>query len=96
MNETLEKILFYSLMRKKPELSIFKNCISEMFKKQLYFLPVFYLIMFFMKAQKNLGKITILKIWELVSLGDVKTHFGKLAMKWSIFRHDKKMILTNI
>ena len=27
----------YSLMRKKPELSIFKNCISEMFRKQLYF-----------------------------------------------------------
>ena len=24
-------------MRKKPELSIFKNCISEMFRKQLYF-----------------------------------------------------------
>ena len=25
-------------MRKKPELSIFKNCISEMFRKKLYFL----------------------------------------------------------
>ena len=24
-------------MRKKPELSIFKNCISEMFSKKLYF-----------------------------------------------------------
>ena len=24
-------------MRKKPELSIFKNCISEIFRKQLYF-----------------------------------------------------------
>ena len=43
-----------------------------------------------MKAQKNFEKITILKIWELVFLGDVKTHFGKLAMKWCIFRHDKK------
>ena len=60
------------------------------------FLLEFYLIMCFMKAQKNFGKITILKIWELVSLGGVKTHFGKLAMKWCIFRHDKKMILTNI
>ena len=27
----------YSLMHKKPESSIFKNCISEMFRKQLYF-----------------------------------------------------------
>ena len=25
-------------MRKRPELSIFKNCISEMIRKQLYFL----------------------------------------------------------
>ena len=75
---------------------MFKNCISEMFRKNFIFLPVFYLIMCFMKAQKNFGKITILKIWELFFLGDVKTHFGKLAMKWCIFRHDKKMILTNI
>ena len=49
-------------MRKKTELTIFKNCINEQFIKQLYFLPIFYLIMFFMKAQKNFGKITILKI----------------------------------
>jgi hypothetical protein len=27
----------YSLMHKKPELSISKNCISEKFRKQLYF-----------------------------------------------------------
>ena len=27
----------YSLMRKKPELSIFKNCISEMFSKMWNF-----------------------------------------------------------
>ena len=52
----------YSLMHKKPELSIYKNCISEMFRKQLHFLPVFYLNMCFMKVQKNFGKITILKI----------------------------------
>ena len=45
------------------------------------FLPVFYLIMCFMKAQKNFEKKNILKMWELISLGDVKTHFGKLAMK---------------
>ena len=55
------------------------------------FVLVFHLIMCFMKAQKNFVKITILKIWELVSLGGVKIHFGKLAMKWCIFRHDKKL-----
>jgi hypothetical protein len=32
-----------------------------------------------------------LKIWELVSLEEVKTHFGKLAMICCIFRHDKKI-----
>ena len=77
-------------------ITIFKNRISEKSWNNINFLPVFHLIMCFMKAQKNFGKITILKIWELVSLGDVKTHFGKLAMKWCIFRHDKKMYLTNI
>ena len=54
------------------------------------FLPVFYLIMWVMKALKNFGKLTILKIWELICLGGLKTHFGKLALKWCIFRHEKK------
>ena len=49
-------------MRKKTDKTIFKYCISEKFRKQLYFLPVFHLIMCFMKAQENFGKITILKI----------------------------------
>ena len=30
-----------------------------------------------------------LKIWELVSLGGVKYHSVKLALKWCIFRHEK-------
>jgi len=29
--------MFYSLMRKKPESTIFQNCISEEFRKKLYF-----------------------------------------------------------
>ena len=66
---------------------MFKNVISEKFRKLLYF---FTCIMYLMKAHKNFGKLTILKIWELVSLGSVKTRFGKLAIKWCIFRHDKK------
>ena len=54
------------------------------------FVPVFYLIMWDMKAPKNFGTITILKKWELISLGGLKTHFSKLALKWCIFRHEKK------
>ena len=59
------------------------------------FLPVVYLIMWVMKASKNFGEIAILKIWELISLGGVKTHF-KLALKWCIFRHEKINVLGNI
>ena len=50
-------------------------------KNNFIFLPVFYLVMYLMKAQKNFGKKAILKILELVSSGSAKTHFGKLAMK---------------
>ena len=45
---------------------------------------------------REFWKILILKIWELISLGGVKTHFGKLALKWCIFSHEKKNISTDI
>ena len=44
------------------------------------FLSVFHLVMWLMKTSKNFGKITILKIWEPISLGRVISHFGKLMM----------------
>ena len=53
-------------------------------KNNFNFLPVFYLIMCLMKASIDIGKIAILTIWELVSLGGTKTHFGKIALKWCI------------
>ena len=55
-------------------------------------LSLFNLIMWVMKSSKNFGKIAILKIWELIFLGVVKTHFGKLALKWCIFRHEIKIL----
>ena len=55
------------------------------------FLSAFYLIMWVMKPSKNFGKIAILKIWELISLGCVKTYFGKPALKWYISRHETKI-----
>ena len=57
------------------------------------FLPAFYLIMCIMQAPKNSEKIAILKILEEVSFWGVKTHFGKLALKWCIFRHENNNIL---
>ena len=50
---------------------------------------IFYLVMWNMQASKNLGKKAILKIWELISLGGVKTHLGKLALKCCTFRREK-------
>ena len=64
-----------------------KYIFNKKFRKSFYFLLVFYLIMCLMKAQMNFGKIAISKIWELISLGGVKTHFGKLVLEWCIFRH---------
>ena len=53
-------------------------------KNNLIFVPVLYLIMWVMKAPKSFGKIAILKIWELVSLGDAKTHWvPKIHFMWN-------------
>ena len=69
---------------------LFKTKMTKVFSKILLmkssgsnfiFLPAFYLINWVMKAPKNFGKITILKILELIFLGGVKIHFGKLALK---------------
>ena len=49
-----------------------------------------------MKQPNNFEKVAILKIWELFSFWGVTTHFGKLALKRGIFKHEKVMILTNI
>ena len=42
---------------------------------------VSFLYLHFTLAPKNLEKIALLKIRELVSLGGGKTQFGKLALK---------------
>ena len=57
-------------------------------KNNSIFLPEFHLIMWIMKALKNLWKIIILETRELVSFWGVKTHFGEPPMKWCIFRDD--------
>ena len=62
-------------------------------RSNFIFLPVFYLIMCLMKDPNFFEKIAILKIWELVSFWGVKTHFGKIPLKWSIFRHEKIIFL---
>ena len=49
--------------------------INKKFKKILYFLSAFYLIMCLMKI--TFEKIDILKKWQLISFWGVKIHFGE-------------------
>ena len=67
----------------------FKKILNKNSENYFIFLPAFYLNMWVMKASKNWGKTAFLKIWELISLGSVKTDFGKLALKWCIFWNEK-------
>ena len=64
----------YSLIAYKWHKSNFKNVSMKCSENNFIFLPAFYMIMGLMKAQKNFGKITILKIWELVTFWGVKIH----------------------
>ena len=52
-----------------------------MLENNFIFSAAFYLIMCLMKAPKNFEQIVILKARDIVSFRDVKTHFGKLALK---------------
>ena len=74
--KNVSKLLFETKMTKVYS----KILLMKSSRSNFIFLPVFYLIMWVMKAPKNFVKNNHL-IWELISLGDVKSHFGKLALK---------------
>ena len=63
-------------------------------KKIFIFSSACCLIIWFMISPKNFEKKGILKIWQQVFLRGVKTHFGKLLLKWCIFIHEKKRFST--
>ena len=44
----------------------------------------------------NFEKVANLKIWQLVSFWGVKTHFGKIPLKWWFFRHAFFSVFTNV
>ena len=50
-------------------------------KKYSIFSCACYLIIWLMISPKSLKKKGVLKIWQLVFLRGVKTHFGKLPLK---------------
>ena len=66
----------------KNQTKVYSNFLFiKSWRNNFIFLPVLYLVMSLMKAQKNFGKIATLKKWELVSLVGAKTHFGKIDLK---------------
>ena len=68
---------------------ISKKILVKSSENNLIFSPAFYLIIWLMTSPKIFLKIPILKIWQLVFFGGVKTYFGILPLKWGIFRHGK-------
>ena len=68
-------------MHKKTEKSKSRFFIYKKLKKQFYLFTCILNGYFFNESQKNFGEIAILKIWELISVGGAKTHFGKIALK---------------
>ena len=67
----------YSLNTFKWHKSNIKNFLMKSSKIVFIFLPAFYLIIWLMISLKNFGKISILKIWQLVFFWGVKTYFGE-------------------
>ena len=66
--QTTKQFCFIVLSEKIDTKSYSKIVLVKGSENNFIFLPVFYLIMWLMKAPKSFGKIVILKIWELVSL----------------------------
>ena len=73
---------------------ISKNFLVKSSENIFIFSVAFNLVMCLMKPPKNFEKIVILKTRELVSFEGVKTHFGKLSLKWCIFKYEKKKYPT--
>ena len=88
--------LFLKTYRKwSAQKYIQKNSYNN-FKKRFHFFLVFYLIMSFMKAPKNFGKISILKIWEVVGfLRRCQNSLRQNSPEIMHFQEWKKMFLTN-
>ena len=62
----------------------------------LIFLPRFYLIISLMTSPKNFVKLPILKTWNLVFFGGIKTYFGIIPLKWCFFKHEEINVWTKI
>ena len=79
-----------SVLKRKAQNYLFKNVTIEKFRKQFCFFHLHFTWLFVSWKPKEFWKKSPFEIWELVSLGGVKTHFGILALKkYCIFRHKK-------
>ena len=92
------KIFFvlYRLLHQKRDKSKSKNFINGKFKKWFYFLTCISPDYVSHESSKEFWKNS--HYWNMRAdfLKGVKKHFGKIALKWDIFRHEKNEFLTDI
>ena len=63
-------------------------CLIKSSKNDFIFFPAFYLIIWLMTSANFFQNIATLKKWQLVFFWGVKTYFGEMSLKQSIFRHE--------
>ena len=68
-----------------------QNFISKKFRKQFYFLTCILPDYVFHETGKEFWQNSYFENMRAGFLKSVKIHFGKLALKWCIFRHDKNI-----
>ena len=86
----------YRLLHQKRDKSKSKNFINGKFKKWFYFLTCISPDYVSHESSKEFWKNS--HYWNMRDgfLRGVKKHFGKIALKWCIFRHEKNEFLINI
>jgi hypothetical protein len=90
---------WFFLIWSHPETKMYEIIVPQLFNiEKLTFLPVSYLIMWFMKTQKNFEKYAILKKWQLVFFWGVQVDFGE-KYAWFVIEiliHESKTCLLDM
>ena len=92
----LARFSSYRLLHQNRDKSKSKNFINGKFKKWFYFLTCISPDYVSHESSKEFWKNS--HYWNMRAgfLRGVKKHFGKIALKWCIFRHEKSDFLANI
>ena len=76
---------------KRKAQNYIQNFVSKKFREQFYFLTYILPDNVFHESIKEFWQNSHFENMRAGFLKVVKTHFGKLALKWCIFRHDKNI-----